>query len=490
MKTTWRSSKEAVYGTRKPLLRALVLLAVIGAVLFFVRMKKEGLVREGANFLQTLLSRETKLDVKIGKISGKINGVIRFDDVSLEDQRLPDGLRVLFRAERIEFRYRPWEFLTKNFRARIDVSVTDPELYWRPSVRLRSDSFPLFNWLRDLVLAQHQSLRVHVKNLTLIAGADRQEFSGIDVDYADDRFEISAPLRHTPLWGNDLNSEVKLRAQLDWGFLKSDDRLIGQLTTEGSVMNWQPLPWESRVDFALTRESLTIDSSDFLGGFELTGQVRFARGGEADLALQAKSYPLKNFEPFFGRNDGGAYDGELNFESRFQGPLDALRTEMHAMIRGGKIGQEHYRVMTLQASGVYPTLTLEDSHLLMQDGVLMKFADKTVEFRELFSSGTYKNLIIGNAQENVSLGDWGFKRPIDENQMPEFLMERSLGRRARLQFRKYNEPQADTVLEPVAEEDKQDMEVGFAFRLRAEDTLKYTVREDEQFVGIERKMSF
>ena len=134
-----------MYETRSLPLKTFVVLAVVGAAVVFVRMKKETLVREGAHFLQSMLSRETKLGIRIGKISGKITGVIRFDDVVLEDPDLPKGLRVLFRAKRIEFRYRLWEFLTKNFQAKILVQVTDPEVYWRPAVRLRSNPFPFFN---------------------------------------------------------------------------------------------------------------------------------------------------------------------------------------------------------------------------------------------------------------------------------------------------------------------------------------------------------
>jgi hypothetical protein len=124
----------------------------------------------------------------------------------------------------------------------------------------------------------------------------------------------------------------------------------------------------------------------------------------------------------------------------------------------------------------------------------MRFAEKTVEFPELFQSRTYRGLITSVTQENVTMGDWGFKRPVDQNNNPEFLMERSLGDRARLQLRKYNEADADRKLLEPAEagtEDRRDVEAGFQYRLSGEDSVKYTLREEgEQFVGVERKVSF
>ncbi len=480
-----------MYGTRSPLLKLVLVLVVIAAAVFFIRIKKDTLVREGAIFLQTMLSRETKLGVRIGKVSGKVTGVIRFEDVTLEDPDLPEGLRVLFRAKRIEFRYRLWEFITKNFQAKIVVNVNDPELYWRPNMERRNDSPPFFYGLRDLLFTQRERLNLHVKNLTLYIGSEGPTIQNIGMDYESDRFRIDVPLRHFQLGENDVNVELKWRGYFKWGLLRADDKLVGEMYTEGSVVNTQPLPWESRFDYTLTREGLWLDNSTFFGGFQLTGEVLFSDINTADLSLKAHEYPIKNLEQFLGRGEPNAYDGRLSMEARFRGPLDQLATEVNARLEGGRMGGGHFQAMTLHASGVYPTLTLSDSHLLMEDGTQMRFADQTVEFRQLFSTRTYRALITGTSQDNVSLGEWGFKRPIDVNQRAEFLMEHSLGERARVQLRKYNETEQDRrILEPAEQRDRQDMEVGFEFHLRPEDKLKYTVREDEQFVGVERKMNF
>ena len=480
-----------MYGTRSPLLKLGLVLVVLAAVVFFVRLKKDALVREGAVFLQDMLSRETKLGVHIGKISGKVTGAICFEDVTLEDPGLPEGLRVLFRAKRVEFRYRLWEFLTKNFQARIIVNVTDPELYWRPNMELRNDSPPFFYGLRDLLLTQRERLSLHVKNLTLFTGSQGLMIPGIGMEYESDRFRVDVPLRHFHFGENDISAELKWRGRFEWGLLRADDKLVGEMYTEGSVVNTQPLPWESRFNFTLTREGLRLDNSTFLGGFQLTGEAHFADNDTADFSLSAHEYPIKNLELFLERGEPNAYDGQLSLQARFHGPLDQLMTEVNARLDGGRLGSGHFRSMTLHASGVYPTLTLSDSHLLMEDGTQMRFADQTVEFRQLFSSRTYRSLITGTSQDNVSLGEWGFRRPIDENQNSEFLMERSLGEHARVQLRKYNETELDRrVLEPAEQSDRQDVEVGLELHLRPEDKLKYTMREDEQFVGVERKLSF
>jgi hypothetical protein len=484
-----------VSGKRKALLKWGVLLVVFVTAFALARLKKDDLVREGANFLQNLLSRETGMDVRIGKISGKLNGIIRFDDVRLEDPALPEGLKTVFVAERIEFRYRPVAFLQKDFGAKLNVFVQEPQLYWRPSVGIQKETFPALDRVRGILLAHRDRLSLAVRGMDLFIGAEKTAMSGISLDYEDDHFKVLVPLDHYALGDNDLTTQIHLDGHLEWDVLKpGGDRVSGKLYTEGTVLDYKPLPWESSADFLVTREGFSLTSSSILGGFELTGEYHFENDGIADFRLRLQEYPLKNFEPFFGRGGPNKYDGALDLHMTFKGPLDAMATQADAMITGGTIGRGHYRSMVLHATGVYPTLALSDSHIQMEDGVQMRFAEKTVEFLELFQSRTYRNLITSVTQENVSMGDWGFKRPVDQNNNPEFLMERLLGDRARIQLRKYNETDTDRkLLEPSDADagDRRDVEAGFQYRLTGEDSVKYTLREEgEQFVGVERKVSF
>ena len=83
----------------------------------------------------------------------------------------------------------------------------------------------------------------------------------------------------------------------------------------------------------------------------------------------------------------------------------------------------------------------------------MRFADKTLEIRDLMRPQTYRALIAEAQQESVVMGDWSFSRSKDMKDKPEFLMQRSLSDDAK-------------------------------------DFFKVSLMEDEEFVGVERKMRF
>lgn len=476
----------AIKNRRKFYIKLAVVLLVFSACAFVLRQKKEMLVREGTNFLQQLLSRETQLDIKIGKISGKVSGVVRFEDVRLEDPRLPAGLQLILRAREIELRYQLFDFLTKNFASKIIVAVKEPEFYWRPQASLRHDHFGLFGWLRQWALSQRRHLHMIVKDLKLVLGPDKREFPDIQIEYLNDTFQIQAPLRHLGIWKQDVSTEMNVRARFEPGLLNLPDSLSGEIFTEGTVVNWTPLPWESRFEFKISADKLELRSPSLLGGLGLSLRVDFEDEDKIQVLLETQQYPLSNFGPFLGTGTKAPLEGRIDLKARLLGFLEAPNLEAYATISGGSTGTHKYQTMNLHISGIYPTMRLSNSRILLDDGQVMRFADQTLEIKDLFDPSVYKKLVSGSDQDTVLLGDWEFRRPTDENQRPEFLMQRSFGKHAQLHVRKFNEADEEKLDSP----ETNDIELGFEYRLKSKNSLKFEMREDERFVGVERKVNF
>ena len=64
-------------------------------------------------------------------------------------------------------------------------------------------------------------------------------------------------------------------------------------------------------------------------------------------------------------------------------------------------------------------------------------------------------------------------------------MQRSLGEKANVHFTKYGAQD-----QPVESNEPKDMEVGLEYKLRKKESLKLELRDEEEFVGIERKTRF
>jgi hypothetical protein len=475
-------SVNAAKKRRKLLLKLGVLAIVLSAAVWVVKQKKDVLVREGADFLQRFISRETQMDVKIGGISGKLSGHIRFRDVRLEDPRLPAGLRLVFRADEVEVRFRPLDFLTKKYDSKLHLSVRGAELYVRPHIKLRRERFNFVAWARRWVVTQRRHLDIELSGLKVVYGAEERTFSGIHFSFEDDEFRLRLPLSHMDVMGMDLSTQLDLRGHFDTGALKTPDAMAGTISTEGTVVNWTPLPWEASFDFLLTPDEFRFHSADLFGGIQVDGGVDLAHDGDVELAVDAEQYPLKNVEPF--QRTARKLEGKIDLRAKAAGDWRAPDFDADVRITDGRIGNYKFKAMVMHLAGVYPTLQMSESQVLLEDNSAMRFAPMQVEFLDLFTGSLYRRLIESADQNSVVVGDWEFKRPASER--TEFRMQRQLGEHAGMYIRKFNEPSEEKLDEP----DTHATQVGFEFRLEDEDVLKFEANEEESFVGVERKLSF
>ena len=434
--------------------KVLIVVLIAAALTLFLGVRKKTLAKHATRWLESCLAAGTDLQFHIGKISGNALGFIKFQDV--EVSQAGEGLKKtdLFKAKEIRFRYTLLEFLAKKSSSKIEVFVADPVFYWRPHVTLKTPSFPLMGLLQQWASAKDEDrVTIRIKGLTLYFGYENQAFKGIDFTYRDNSFEITLPVSHAAVGGTDLSSIVRLTGRFEPGTLPLGDVLTGQIWTEGTVVNWKPMKSESRFDFVFTGEDFRLTSTDFLGGLDVNGTIRFSRDTPIDLVIQAEDYPLSHFGIFLKTDPRLPVPGLLDMEMRFSGSFWQPRLERRMRIVKGWLGKTNFRAVDIHLQGVMPTLEISDSRILLEDGSVMRFADKTLEIHELLRPKTYNALIEEAHQESVMMGDWSFSRPKDMKDKPEFLMRRALSDDAK-------------------------------------DFFKVSLMEDEEFVGVERKVKF
>jgi len=474
-----KSKKEIV-------VRTVVLLFLVGGVAFFLVNRKEALVRQFTRLLENTLSSGTDYRVKIGRSHSDIFGYIRFEDVVIEEPWLPEGERQLFSAKNIQFHYRFLDFLSKQpLGPKIDVVVDHPEVHWRPRLRLRKLRFPWMEWMKQWAVSQPQHLAVRVQKLDLVFGSDKKKISGVDISYENNHFQAQIPVSHLLVAGSDVSSVVNVTGHFELGLQEASDRLTGEIRTEGTIINWNPLAQETQFSFEFSEDNFNLTSSNFLGGIEITGTIDFTRDYAIDFLITAENYPLVNLEPFLKVDQGLIPPGRFDLSAHFYGSSEQLNVEARTRIYEGWIGGKTFTAMDVNVVGIYPTLRLTDSKILMQDESSMRFADKTLEARDLFRGKTYEALIAEAQQETVVWGDWELSRSKDIKDNPEFLMQRNLSDNATVHFKKFYE---DSSTQDRSNE--KQMELGFEYRLRSKDSLKLELRDDEEFVGVERKMKF
>ncbi len=470
---------------RRFLVKSLLGLLLIGAAFFFVQIRREALRAEFTRFIQTSLSRQTGAEVRIGKIGGQPFGSVLFEDIEIREPWLPAEQGTFFKAESIRFRYSFLDLISKSFHSKVEVIIQKPKIFWHPHLKLRKVDFPLSEWMRQWALSQKNRFTVRIEDLSFSLGPGKKPLAGIDIRYEDNAFSAAIPVSHVTIAKSDVSTVIQVEGLFEPGLSGLADALVGRIRTEGTIINWKPLREESGFEFVLTEDILRLVSSNFLGGIEIEGSMDLRRDLSMDFSVRAKNYPFMNMDAFFTPLPGAPPPGRMDLEARFHGSPWSPMVECRTRLYDGWMGKQSFKVMDVNVSGVYPTMRLEGSRILLEDGQTMRIADRSVEAPELFKNDTYEDLVEATDQSRVSWGDWDFTRSTDTRSNPEFLLERVLGDRTRLHLKRTHEDQG-----VMGDEDSRQTEVGVAYQFRAKDFLRLEFREDEEYFGVERKLRF
>jgi len=453
----------------------------------FLRARKEALVKDCVHLLEKTLSRSSDMEVKIGKVSGSLLGFISFQDVQVAEPGVSPQEPPVLKIGEIQFRYRFLDFLSKKFDTKMVLVVKDSEVRWKPYLGIRRPHFPFFGWMREWVLSQKNNFVFKMENMSLFfQGYKPFALSGIRAQVQGDSFHLELPVSHVPMGRSDVTTLLAVDGKFDLGSQSEEDLLVGQIHTEGTVVDWKPLSRESTFDFVFSQEYFRIVSTSLAGGIRVDGEIDFTNDFDLSLSIRAQDVPMAEVGLFMRLDKSLASASRFDLETNFEGSLMAPQMEAHARVYNGFIGKRAFKAMDINAEGVYPTVRLNNSRILLEDGSTMLFADKVLELGDLARGSTFEMLVSESQQDTVVWGDWEFSRPEDSGDRPEFFVQRLFGKRARVHFRKINEDQ-----ETFQEHESQDMEVGFEYKLQSKDSLKVEYRDDQEVVGVlERKLTF
>ncbi len=458
---------------------------LLGLFLLLVNRKREFMERS-TRVLERVLESQSDLDIHVGKISGNLLGFVSLEAIKVTKPHLPKGKQDFLDIKKVTFQYRFLDFLSKNFSAKLRIDVEDPTIHWSPRVSVRKPSFPFVKWLREWALSHQKDLVVHVDNLTLFFGGTDTIWHGINIDFKNNTFHLELPFSHVPVGELDISCVLEMQGQFEATASTRGDLLSGTIKTERTVVNWRPLSEESTFNFSFSKDRLVLSAPNFLGRIEVLGDIDFSKDYALNLSLQATGYPLEYLDPFLKVDPALHSPGRLDLDLKFTGSVWSPMVEAQVSVHDAWISKKNFKTLDIQGSGVYPTLSLSGSRILLDDGSSMRLGDTTIEVGELFKEKTYKRLVEEVSQNTVVSGPWEFRRPDrDRTSERDTLMERTFDENLRLQLRS-----TDSEEDPMNDFDSEKIEVGFEYKLKAKNSLKLKVKEEEEFIGVERKMTF
>ena len=458
----------------------LVVVSLAASAAFFVYGRKDAIRQHFSTYLTERVWNLFNLQVSFDSIGGNVIGELSFSGIQAI-YISGDTETKVFEADDVTFKYRIFDFLMERFTGNVEIDLNKPIFYADvPFVADTKDGHNVEIFTKFLVQAQDR-IKLNIKDGSIAWKGQEDMFSGIEGSIQNQKFDLWVQLNHIILGENDISTQLFVKGQLDHGYIEGEERLKGFSQTRGTVVNYKPIARESYVTFTLTKDRLIIDEAILVGGLELEGDVKYHGKPEVNLNLQSKAYPLKYFNNFFRFTPESELSGLADINLSVSGHVFTPMMQGQITIKESNMGGDPFTNMQLNVSGVYPEVRLSESRVVTIDGTAMNFANQSLHITELFDYKTYERLVSRRDQDKVIWGDWKLKR-VDTSE--SVMLEREVSDLMKVKYERYDYDESQ--IRP----DETENEVGVEVSLTDEDVFKMSLTEDEEFVGLERKMSF
>ena len=469
-------------------LRLFVAFAVLFALLFGACFwaKKDQIRAEFGSFFTHRVWNLLGLRLQVGCFGGNLVESLAFRDVKVASSRVSsqEGADVVFEAEEISFHYRLPDILMRNFAGWFRIIIDKPAIYadvpFRPQMPHDPRWREFYRIFTQVLKGMRRRTQIVIRDGKVVWRDAEGAVSGIEGSLQDQEFNLELALNHVRMMEADFSTQVHLRGHLR---TEADGRqsLVGFASTRGSVVNWKPVPYESKLSFVLSEGLLEISDASVLAGFELKGTARYAPKPDVRLSVRTRRYPLEYFNDLLILPKDKELSGTADVRLDLLGSPFAPMIKGEILIKDSRMGQKPIRNMQLNVEGVYPELRLSGSRVVLEDGTTMGFAKESVMVRDLFSGKTYESLIARTDQEEVIWGDWKlFRTDTDES----MTIQRDVGEKMNVKYERFEKDESD-----IKNEQKPD-EVEVEYLMSGKDSFKVRLKDDEEFVGLEKKMSF
>jgi hypothetical protein len=462
---------------RKLAVGILAVVLAVGALGVFIYVNsRQGILAERFRiYLTERLSESFGLEVQIGTISGDVWGTVSLRDVRISMPNPSAPALTIFTCGEIRFRYTLLDFLRQNFTGWFDVILNKPVFYANAPFGARAPEAHSVEIFSGLTQRVHQTARLIIHDGTIAWLGQEGTLSGIDGMIANRSFDLTITLNHLKMGNFDATTTLVVDGQLAGDDSTHALHLVGSAATRGTVINWKPLPSESRMHFDLSRDTLKIWDSEILGGIAVEGSIGHTSRQEVDLTFTAKGYPLKEMHDIFSFSGSQAIGGQMTGKLRIAGAVTEPRLIGECVIGGNDAPGSRFKAMQLFFEGIYPQVKISRSQMILSNGNAMQFSsEQEIGLFELFNADTYERLIARSEQRTVTWHDWTLYR---EGEKDSLSMERPL----------------DGGTNAAEKEDsgsEGDEASGLDTLFGGKESFKVELKDDEQILALQKKSQF
>lgn len=459
-----------------------LLLIFAGVVCVYHVFKSKQIDQRFVQFLKSRFSEDFGLKISIGKVYANPSGIISISDVRLTVP-VNGQITPIFLSKKVSFKYSIADLFRQKFSGWFDIILEEPTFYSNVPFDGRVEKSRSLEIFSGLIHRVKKKARLVIQRGTVVWIGQEGVVSEISGSVEGREFNFHLTLNHIRLQQFDVTTTLHITGIVEDQVNEREPKLLGKLSTNGSVINWKPIPEEATIAFELTKDSLIIQSAKILGGFDLSGVIGHTSHTNVDLVLETFQYPLAQMHDILSFKGGSPLGTFLDAKLQFKGSAQQPTIDGQVTIQNPEGKDKRFKNIQLNFSGVYPEINLSESRMVAANGSVMRFSNRRMPVQELFKVDTYERMIRQTEQTSVAWGDWTLARREDEDSV---WVEKNLANDMTLKYQHYEHD--ETKLHSNSLENEN--ELSFEYFLSKKGSISMDIKDDEQLLSLKSTTSF
>ncbi len=282
-----------------------------------------------------------------------------------------------------------------------------------------------------------------------------------------------AKIDNLDIKGNRLSGSLILKARI----LK-DNGLTGKLYSKKMMLDSKALP-DLKIFFKLTKNELRVYSLGFGNAYRLKGTVGLKEPFETDIYFEILRANLRDIAIITNAKRPDVVTGIMNGLFNIKGPLKNLESSGFIGGRAGKIGPIWYDSADIRIQGAGPIINIVDSRISQARAVFTM--EGYIDLRRISDSNLLSGIKLKSDMKTIVWDGWD----ISKEGADSLKMVKDIGDKMSVGFRTFTRNEL-----PAYRKEEYPDEMSLEYKLNDGHAFQMKLKENEEFLGIERKKRF
>lgn len=297
----------------------------------------------------------------------------------------------------------------------------------------------------------------------------------------DSAIEANFKVSHLAIGGQDLVCDGVLKSEvvLVPGIEVARPAIQGVIETRNCVLNYRPF-LNLKTSYVIADGKIEISDFSLSDIFRGHGTFGLKAPFDMDAVITINNMSSTWLALALGAKDASSIiSGTFNVKCELKGPANNIRSNVTIDAKKGTIGPMSFEYLSAHLKGDGPIMRIEDSRITRESGAFVIAGE--MDLSKIGRGSMFEKLQLVGDEKAINWDGWNSTSSLGTS---ETTMTKQISDEIGIDFKKFTSEDA------VDERLKSGDEVQLEYKLHPNDSLKVSLGQDKDFMGIEHKNKF